>query len=197
LCIIDPNNPDNDISGGTKDIALIFDCFADAYRVLKHRLTSEVMAPSNRSSILEEILGADYEPYFDQRDHLQRLFEDDPRFTQPPPPPPPPPQSLPPPPPPPSQPSQPIQPPSQHPLPKKVNEPPRPSATKAQKKQESAKQRATLFKELRPDLIGTIPDSLTNEAALKLGGYATQSDMDRDFSNFNKGRDAKFGAPLI
>lgn len=188
---MDPNNRDNDISGGTKDIALIFDCFADAYRVLKRRLTSEAMSPSTSSSILEEIIGADYGPYFEQRKHLNRLFEDDPRFAQPSPPPPPPPsqppQSLPPPPPPTQPPPpHPSQAQARHPLPKKVKEPRRTSITKAQKKQEVAKQRAAHLKKIRPDLSGNIPDSLTNEAALKLGGYATQSDMDRDFANFLK-----------
>lgn len=185
MCIIDPNNPDNDISGGTKDIGLIFDCFADAYRALKHRLTSEAMTSSTTNcSILEAIIGADYDPYFERRNHLRRLFEDDPRFAEPPPPPPPPPpESLPPPPPPPPEPSQPQ---VRNPPPGKVKEPRRSSVTKAQKKQEIAKQRSTALKQLRPDLIESIPASLTNDAAYKLGGYTSQSDMDRDFSKFLK-----------
>ena len=173
LCIIDPNNPDNDISGGTKEISLIFDCFANAYRVLKDRMTSSVMSSTdNKSSFLEEILGANYESYFEQREHLRRLFENDPRFSQPPPPP-----SLPPPP----LPSPPPQPSSRHTLPKKPKETSRSSSgvSKAQRKQDAAKDRAVRFRQLRPDVNG-IPKSLSNELALKLGGYSTQSEMDRD-----------------
>lgn len=75
-----------------------------------------------------------------------------------------------------------------HPLPRKVKEPPRATIPKAGKKLERAQERATALRQLRPDLIGSIPDSLTNEAALKLGGYTAQSDMDRDFSKFRKKR---------
>lgn len=105
LAIMDPNNPSNDISGGTKEIPLILDAFADSHRKLKGMLTSIATSTNARKahSLLEPVIGANYESYEIQREHLLRLFNRDPRFAQfrrdsPPPPPP----SIPPPPPPPA-----------------------------------------------------------------------------------------------
>lgn len=95
LAIMDPNNPANDISGGTKEIPLILDAFADSHRKLKDKLTSTATSMSTRKphSLLAPIIGAYYESYEIQREHLLRLFHNDPRFAQyrhdsPPPPPP-------------------------------------------------------------------------------------------------------------
>ncbi|OJJ42962.1 hypothetical protein ASPZODRAFT_75323 [Penicilliopsis zonata CBS 506.65] len=168
LAIEDPNNPENDISGGTREIHLIFRSFANAYRVLKTQMLSTSMSATSETSILSTIIGANYEEYAAQRSRLHRVFLTDPRFAQyqtpptppPPPGPPPPVESAPPPPPPgPAQ---------------------KDKATKMQKRQQALRDRALRLKKLRPDIASTIPKSISNEQALKLGGYQTQSEMDRD-----------------
>ncbi|PYH93498.1 topoisomerase family protein TRF4 [Aspergillus ellipticus CBS 707.79] len=187
LSIEDPNNADNDISGGTREIALIFRAFSDAYRRLKGRMVSTAMAGNAETSILETIIAANYDEYSEQRWQLREIFDNDPRFsrhrrpsTPPPPPrgPPPPPEAAAPPPP---------------PLPS--NSPPagpksraqRDKMTKLQKKQQAARERAARLKRLRPD-IPSVPYSINNDQALSLGGYATQSEMDRDLMMREKGQ---------
>ena len=69
LAIIDPNKPDNDISGGSKNVMQIFDRFARAHlEILK------AMKSPNRPSVLDWLLGGDYESFVWQRDHLRRLY---------------------------------------------------------------------------------------------------------------------------
>ncbi|KAJ5915473.1 topoisomerase family protein TRF4 [Penicillium verhagenii] len=96
LMIEDPNNPSNDISGGTKEIPLIFRAFKDAHRSLKRAL--ETYKPYN--SMLKDIIGANFDEYDEQRYQLREFFEQAPQFARhrkgsspPPPPPPPPPYS--------------------------------------------------------------------------------------------------------
>ena len=57
--------------------------------------------------------------------------------------------------------------------------------TKLQRKQQASRERAARLKRLRPDLP-SVPDSITNEQALIVGGYKSQSDMDRDLANREK-----------
>ncbi|PKY01277.1 hypothetical protein P168DRAFT_61520 [Aspergillus campestris IBT 28561] len=176
LAIEDPNNPDNDISGGTREIALIFRAFSKAYQYLKDRMVSAAMAGDAHASILDAIIAANYEEYADQRAHLYEVFQTHPRFAQyhqPPTPPPPPPQMPPP----------PVDavPPPPPPLPAK---PPPPAEskeklTKTQRKQQASKERAARLRRLRPD-IPSVPSSISNERALSLGGYKDQSAMDKD-----------------
>ncbi|KAI5290332.1 hypothetical protein KEM52_000502 [Ascosphaera acerosa] len=120
LTILDPNNPDNDVSRGTTEIKRIFRSFSDAHLALRDGLADVAMHPSRTpKSLLRHIIAADYSSYERQRDHLLSVFEREPRFDeyrQPPlpPPPPPPPQAAPPsppPPPPPSLPTPPLPPP--------------------------------------------------------------------------------------
>ncbi len=69
LAIIDPNKSDNDISGGSKNVMLIFDRFARAHlEILK------AMKSPNRPSLLDWSLGGNYESFTWQRDHLRRLY---------------------------------------------------------------------------------------------------------------------------
>jgi non-canonical poly(A) RNA polymerase PAPD5/7 len=192
LSIEDPNNPDNDISGGTREIALIFKSFADAFRLLKDRLVSAAISGKTNESILGAIIAANFDEYTELRWQLREVFENDPRFAQyrKPPTPPPPPYS----PPPPNQPAPP--PPSEtHPLPAKPSsggrktketKEPKEKLTKLQKKKQASKDRAARLKRLRPDLEN-IPSSISNDEALKLGGYKTQSDMDKDLIMREKG----------
>lgn len=69
LAIIDPNKPDNDISGGSKNVMQIFDRFARAHREIMNAMKS----PS-RPSLLDWSLGGNYESFVWQRDHLRRLY---------------------------------------------------------------------------------------------------------------------------
>lgn len=69
LAIIDPNKPDNDISGGSKNVMQIFDRFARA-----HFEVLEAMKSLNRPSLLDWLLGGNYESFVFQRDHLRRLY---------------------------------------------------------------------------------------------------------------------------
>ncbi|KAL8745341.1 MAG: hypothetical protein Q9184_007886 [Pyrenodesmia sp. 2 TL-2023] len=69
LAIIDPNNPQNDISGGSKNVGVIFDLFSDAYgRIM------EAMRSPHRISLLDWALGGDYRSFAVQRRHLQGLY---------------------------------------------------------------------------------------------------------------------------
>ncbi|KAJ5449877.1 uncharacterized protein N7458_006326 [Penicillium daleae] len=91
LSIEDPNNSANDISGGTKEISLIFRAFRHAYWSLKDRV--DWMNDNNQdASILEAIIAANYDEYIEQRHQLRHVFDTAPQFAryrQPPPPPPP------------------------------------------------------------------------------------------------------------
>lgn len=69
LAIIDPNKPDNDISGGSKNVMQIFHRFARArLEILK------AMKSPNRPSLLDWSLGGNYESFVWQRDHLRNLY---------------------------------------------------------------------------------------------------------------------------
>ena len=101
--IEDPNNPANDISGGTKEVPLIFRSFSDAHLLLSNRLNTMSASGMSHVSILETIIAANYDEYTQQRFQLRRVYEIAPQFAAyraPPPPPPIPAESSPPPPPP-------------------------------------------------------------------------------------------------
>ena len=70
LAIIDPNTPENDISGGSKNIPLILDRFSRA-----HEEIMIAMKDPTRVSLLDWMLGGDYENFTWQRDHLRDLYE--------------------------------------------------------------------------------------------------------------------------
>jgi non-canonical poly(A) RNA polymerase PAPD5/7 len=199
LSIEDPNNPDNDVSGGTREIHLIFRSFSRAFQLLKERMVSAAVSGDTKASILQSIIAANYEEYAQQRSQLRAVFETHPRFAQyrrAPTPPPPPPES---PPPPPADlsplpPNLPAKPPSA----KSSKAPPAPASkdskdskdskekmTKMQRKQQASRERAARLRRLRPD-ISAIPNSISNEQALSLGGYKTQSEMDRDLASREK-----------
>jgi non-canonical poly(A) RNA polymerase PAPD5/7 len=190
LSIEDPNNPDNDVSGGTREIHLIFKSFSKAFQLLKERMVSSAVSGDTKASILQSIIAANYEEYTEQRSQLRAVFETHPRFAQyrrAPTPPPPPPESPPPPPadlapPPPNLPAKP-------PSAKSSKAPPAPASkdskekmTKMQRKQQASRERAARLRRLRPD-ISAIPNSISNEQALSLGGYKSQSEMDKDLAS--------------
>ncbi|KAJ5782769.1 hypothetical protein N7457_004543 [Penicillium paradoxum] len=93
LTIEDPNNRDNDISGGTKEIQLIFRTFSKAFDTLKNRMEYLALVQGPNKSILGPIIGANFDEYLEQRFQLRQVFMTEQRFASyrvPPPPPPPP-----------------------------------------------------------------------------------------------------------
>lgn len=184
------------MSGGTREIHLIFRSFSRAFQLLKERMVSSAVSGDTKASILQSIIAANYEEYTQQRAHLRAVFETHPRFAQyrRAPTPPPPPSESPPPPPAdlaPLPPNLPAKPPSA----KSSKAPPAPASkdskgskekmTKMQRKQQASRERAARLRRLRPD-IPAIPNSISNEQALSLGGYKTQSEMDRDLASREK-----------
>ena len=70
LAIIDPNQPENDVSGGSSNVLLIFDQFAKVHTEIR-----KAMMTHNRSSLLERMLGGDYSSFIWQRNHLRDLYK--------------------------------------------------------------------------------------------------------------------------
>lgn len=70
LSILDPNNPENDISGGSANTATILKHFSQAYAVLQERMST--LAGRN-GLLLEPIFEGKYSNFQVQRDYLQRL----------------------------------------------------------------------------------------------------------------------------
>jgi non-canonical poly(A) RNA polymerase PAPD5/7 len=77
LTIIDPNRPDNNISGGTRDIQKIFHAFSLAHKGLLERLGSvEDLEPNEApKSFLEHIVGGDFSSFDRQRQILRDLYD--------------------------------------------------------------------------------------------------------------------------
>ena len=78
LCVIDPNNPANDISGGTSLIGLITKIFSEAHRTLVQRMAElSEQTPEQRKgrSILGSIIGGDYSSFEKQRSRLKGLAD--------------------------------------------------------------------------------------------------------------------------
>ncbi|KAK5995343.1 Poly(A) RNA polymerase protein 2 [Cladobotryum mycophilum] len=74
LSIIDPNNPANDISGGSSNTPNILSRFLDAYNVLRARMR-EVGKEPQSGNILEVIMKGDYSSFRQQRSYLKHLHE--------------------------------------------------------------------------------------------------------------------------
>lgn len=134
-------------------------------------MVSISMGQSKHTSILDTIIAANYDEYTEQRGQLREVFETDPGFAHlrrsPTPPP-----------------DDPVPPPPPPPLASGDSSPPQPPAdnkmSKSQRKSIALQERSARFKRLRPDIPRTIPQFLTNERALTLGGYKSQSEMDKD-----------------
>jgi len=78
LSIIDPNDPKNDIAGGSKNIAAIVRVFSEAHKALQKRMAELAGAPDSvrrRASILGVILEGNYSSFRTQRAHLQKLYD--------------------------------------------------------------------------------------------------------------------------
>ncbi|KAI9051262.1 hypothetical protein LZ554_005363 [Drepanopeziza brunnea f. sp. 'monogermtubi'] len=76
FCIIDPNRPDNDISGGSSNTSGIRKCFSEAYDALQHRM-GELQRSENRKnqSLLDCIIGGNYKSFELQRAHLAHVHK--------------------------------------------------------------------------------------------------------------------------
>ena len=68
---MDPNQPDNDISGGSKNVVLIFARFSRA-----HEEILRAMNAPNRPSLLDWMLGGNYNTFLWQRQRLKRLYRE-------------------------------------------------------------------------------------------------------------------------
>ncbi|KAG8529940.1 uncharacterized protein KY384_005421 [Bacidia gigantensis] len=69
LTIMDPNNPDRDIAGGSHKVLAIFAQFAEAQRRIMAAMKS-----TNRPSLLDWMLGGSYRELIDQRARLRSLY---------------------------------------------------------------------------------------------------------------------------
>lgn len=72
LSIIDPNNPANDISGGSQNYPQIKACFAEAHKLLQERI-DRIARGEKHNSILEIILGGNYAMFREQRNYLRKV----------------------------------------------------------------------------------------------------------------------------
>ncbi|EXJ58117.1 hypothetical protein A1O7_05541 [Cladophialophora yegresii CBS 114405] len=75
LTIIDPHRSDNNISGGTRQIGTIFDCFSKAHKALATRLASFEKDPSRHQvdGFLGCLIGGDFTSYERQRQRLREM----------------------------------------------------------------------------------------------------------------------------
>jgi non-canonical poly(A) RNA polymerase PAPD5/7 len=74
LTIIDPNNPDNDISGGSHKIDTVFGRFRSAYSDLQRYMSTLSSGQISTNSILECIIGGNYHSVNEQRERLRRMY---------------------------------------------------------------------------------------------------------------------------
>ncbi|OTA94885.1 hypothetical protein M434DRAFT_45462, partial [Hypoxylon sp. CO27-5] len=73
LSILDPNNPENDIAGGSANAETILRKFSEAHAILKSRMA--VLAWGGDGTILEPLFGGNYSIFQIQRDSLERLSQ--------------------------------------------------------------------------------------------------------------------------
>ncbi|PSK56002.1 hypothetical protein B9Z65_4880 [Elsinoe australis] len=79
VLIVDPNNPRNDISGGTGKIVEIFRAFSHAHDELRRQMSIANTLrrdTGQRTSIMRCLLSG-FDKYQEQRNRLQRLYEED------------------------------------------------------------------------------------------------------------------------
>ncbi|KAF9253198.1 hypothetical protein LCP9604111_724 [Penicillium roqueforti] len=211
LTIEDPNNRDNDISGGTKEIGLILRAFSNAHTALKNRMEYLALVQGSNKSILEPIIAANFDEYVEQRFQLRQVFMAEDRFARygkssPPPPPPgsPPANGASPPPPPPidGAPSSLPAPQARKPAkrlkaklkgtksePEDISSDDAPGpeaksakARKGETRRQLCQERAARLKRLRPDLK-KLPNTLSLRQARRHAGYETDEQMNADLDS--------------
>lgn len=74
--ILDPNNPENDISGGSSNTETIRAFFSEAYDKLQNRM-GESQYSSNRKTecLLGCVLAGNYKSFKMQREHLKHIYD--------------------------------------------------------------------------------------------------------------------------
>ena len=68
---MDPNRPDNDISGGSRNITVIFAAFSEC-----HEEILRAMRTPGSKSLLGWMLGGNYSSVLWQRQRLRRLYKE-------------------------------------------------------------------------------------------------------------------------
>ncbi|KAK1754256.1 putative Poly(A) RNA polymerase protein [Echria macrotheca] len=75
--IIDPNNPENDVAGGSSQTVAIRSLFQQTFTTLQNQMVAAAENPGSVDSLLRPILGGNYKSFFVQRNHNRRLLETD------------------------------------------------------------------------------------------------------------------------
>ena len=191
LTIIDPNRPENNISGGTREIDIIAASFSSAYDILQARLAAfaDGQTNTNSFSFLESLVGGNFDSYENQRTVSRNLYfgltgNDVHQQRRRPPPPPPPSRVAQPPPPPPEK---------AHRDSKAAPLPPKPATngtapitSNSSHKRASTtsilknERRAARLKEARPDLTQKVGESISKSKAVRVGGYKDPHAMEVD-----------------
>lgn len=73
LTIIDPNNPNNDISGGSREVHAVFEVFRKAHSQIMQRMSKIKAGKDVGGSILGCVLGGNYTSFIHQRNKLYDL----------------------------------------------------------------------------------------------------------------------------
>ncbi|KAK4449601.1 hypothetical protein QBC34DRAFT_404448 [Podospora aff. communis PSN243] len=76
LSIIDPNNPENDIAGGSSKFHIIQATFRELHAVLRERVLAATQTRNQGYSILKDLLGGNYFSFRRQRLHLEKLSKE-------------------------------------------------------------------------------------------------------------------------
>jgi non-canonical poly(A) RNA polymerase PAPD5/7 len=76
LSIIDPNNPENDIAGGSSKFHVIQTTFRELHALLRERVLAATQTRSQGYCILKDLLGGNYSSFRRQRLHLEKLSKD-------------------------------------------------------------------------------------------------------------------------
>lgn len=75
--IIDPNRPDNNITGGSNQVDRILDLFSRTHTILLNRLDDfDNKGPEAAVSFLEELIGGNFTAYYDQRRALHAVYQE-------------------------------------------------------------------------------------------------------------------------
>jgi non-canonical poly(A) RNA polymerase PAPD5/7 len=76
LCIVDPNRPDNDISGGSRNAHIILENMYDAFEALRdriHAVEDSKDSAFRRQSLLAPLFAGDYSSFENTREHLRNV----------------------------------------------------------------------------------------------------------------------------
>lgn len=74
--IVDPNRPDNNITGGSSEISRIIDLFSRTYEMLMARMDeyADPQQRSNNFSFLGNIIGGNFAAYQEQRRKVHSVY---------------------------------------------------------------------------------------------------------------------------